>query len=99
MNFANADKRRGGGVVAVHTVGGGRGYGNVFLDLSGVVVVMACEVAAMAIGACASITAINCGIAVAVGSDYPRAIDVRVTGKATIVMDYADSIAGMTGYT
>lgn len=58
--------------------------------------VMACKVARMTIDTSAAVAAINRGVTIAVGAYDPGAISTGVTEEATIVVDSADCIAGVT---
>lgn len=68
MNLTDSDVRGGGGCVARDTVGCEWACGDVFLYLGGMVVVMAVEVAAVAIDTRPTVATVDCRIAIAVGT-------------------------------
>lgn len=95
MHFTCTDEWRTARCVAAGAVGGWRGGGNVLFDLGSVVVIVAVEVARMTLGAGATVTTIDCGIAVAIDAIDQCAVDTRMTEEAVVDMDCGDYVTAV----
>jgi len=69
--------------------------GGVYLDLGGMVVVVAIEVSCVTSQTVATVAAIHCCVAVAVDPYDASAIGIGVTGKAIVLVDSSNGIAGV----
>jgi len=99
MDFTGSNVWRGGGGVTTDTVGGQRGGRYVFLNLYGMVMFMAVEVAGVALSAGAAGAAIDRGVAVAVSANDPGAVDTGVAGETFVLMDNVDRVTDVAGDT
>lgn len=82
--------------MAADAVGGRRVGGHILLDPIAVVVAVGLEVGRVALGAGAACTAVDAGVAMAVETQPPVAVDRIVAGGARGV-DCGDDVAGMAG--
>lgn len=99
MNLTCANKRRGCGAVAADAIDRCWGERHIFRNVRRMIVIMASKVGGVAGGAGSAISAIDCGIAVAVCANDPGSVCAGVAGEAVIVVDSYHCVPGVAVYT